>query len=434
MHTHTRTSVRARRGLALVSVCAVIFLVLGAVIAMGTVSSQNLCQVTLSVYEKQAIYVAEAGLQDALLQLKTGSTWGAGGPAVIPAGFDHKAMPGPSGFSYTVTVTNNHAGGQPVASDGTQVNLGCVYLRSSGTATQGVTRTVSAVARQGVFGVWKNAVFGDQWVHVNGNPTIDSYDSAAGPYTPAPSPQGNAYVGTNGSSAGVIGMGGSSLVDGSLLVGPGANPTTAVTGATHATGEVFVASAPTALPVVSPSPVPTGPFVNQAFTKKNSGAGVSLPPGDYGSLSMGSQAVVNLTAGRYYFAGNVDIGAGSRLTITSGPVEIFFAGSWSSGANTIVNAIGSSTNGVGLPSNLRIYGTSTATTVTLDGGTQTSLLMYAPTAALTFVGTADLYGSVVAGTVDLRGTSGIHYDQQGRNAGFDLTNLGPWTLTGLHRW
>ena len=434
MQSPSRGSARARRGLALVGVCAVIVLVLGAVVAMGTVSSQNLCQVALSVYERQALYAAEAGLQDALLQLKNNATWGAGGPAVIPSGFDHKAMPGGSGFTYTVTVNNNHAGGQPTASDGTTVSAGCVYLRSTGTATQGVTRTVSAMARQGIYGVWENAVFGDRWVAVNGNPTVDSYDSSAGPYAPAPSPQVNAWMGTNGSSPGAISMGGSSLVDGSLLVGPGAVPTTAVVGASHATGSVYVSSTVVTMPAVTPSPAPSPPFVDQAFTKKNSSEGVALPPGDYGSLSMGSQAVVRLSAGRYYFAGNVDIGAGSQLVVTSGPVEIYFASEWSSGANTIVNATGATSTSVGLPSNLRIYGTATASKVTLDGGAQTSMLLYAPSAALTFTGTADLYGAVVASTVDLRGTSGIHYDLQARNAGFDISTLGPWTLAGLHRW
>lgn len=137
------------RGIVLLAVCVVVFLVLAAVIAMGMTSSENLASVALSVYEKQAIYAAEAGIRDSLLQLRASSTWGAGGPGVIPTGFSNKAVPGQSEVSYTVAVTNNHTGSGPLtADDGTSIPAGCVYLRSTGTATQSVRRTVSALARQ----------------------------------------------------------------------------------------------------------------------------------------------------------------------------------------------------------------------------------------------------------------------------------------------
>jgi hypothetical protein len=52
-------------------------------------------------------------------------------------------------------------------------------------------------------------------------------------------------------------------------------------------------------------------------------------------------------------------------------------------------------------------------TIAMDGGnSQSAATIYAPNAALLFKGTQDLYGSILAKTIENEGNASIHYDRR----------------------
>jgi Flp pilus assembly protein TadG len=114
----------------------------------------------------------------------------------------------------------------------------------------------------------------------------------------------------------------------------------------------------------------------------------------------------NIPAG-HYFLQDFSQGAGGSLTLL-GPVTFYVYGSVSIG--------GSATVASNLPKNLTIVMVPNPTTGAAPGSisiTSNSALyatIYAPQSALTMSGNGDLYGSVVAKSIDMTGSSAIHYD------------------------
>jgi hypothetical protein len=49
--------------------------------------------------------------------------------------------------------------------------------------------------------------------------------------------------------------------------------------------------------------------------------------------------------------------------------------------------------------------------IKMKGNDQSAAMVYAPNATFTLTGTADFYGSILAGTVDNAGTGNVHYDR-----------------------
>jgi len=101
------------------------------------------------------------------------------------------------------------------------------------------------------------------------------------------------------------------------------------------------------------------------------------------------------------------IQGGATLT-ASGPVTVYITGDFT--------AKGNSTMGVpDSPTQMLVQMTSTAGGTieegTLTGSTKFYGALYAPNSPITITGSADVYGSIVAQSVNLAGSASIHYDQ-----------------------
>lgn len=420
---HTGTSAvdrRRPRGFALIMTLGVILLLTIAALTVARNATFSLESVSMRLYERQALHAAEGGVAAAIVALRADAAFTGFTPA-------ERTLPGDSALRYQVDVTNNNSGSVPVvAPDGTLVPVGAVYLRSTGRSLRGVSRLVTTLATRASSGLFQYAVFGDRSVTLGGATTVDAWDSSLGAYSPATVVPNAGNVGTNGVTARVLSLGGGSVINGDAYIGPGGNPSQAVSGGSSITGTIKVNASAVELSVPA-SPV-TGTPPYSKVTVGN-GQTKTLAPGTYGDLSV--NGTLTLQTGTYVFAagngstGSVTIKGSLALAPGAGPVRVFFNGTWESNSGGIVNPTGSAAN-------LVILGTSTATSVKLTGGSQAVYGLFAPTATIKITGGSDIWGSVVGKTLDIHGTSRIHFDTGLLNLS-DLRGTSDWALTALHR-
>jgi Flp pilus assembly protein TadG len=227
----------------------------------------------------------------------------------------------------------------------------------------------------------KYAVVGLDYVKMSGNST-SSYWSTSGS-------SGKGKLG-NIASNGDITLSGSSYINGNARPGVGKQVYGAVG---RVSGSVK--------PLTAPLSFPDGDAGSYAWSNDNgnvtnaSGAKL-IGTGDF-SVANGDNAV--LPGGIYYFK-NVNIHG--SLTFT-GPATIYSYGGFNMSGNAYTNG--------NAPGNLSIVmcGASPGS-VTIGSSTALYASVYAPKSAITLSGTGDIYGSVLGRSIDMTGTSGIHYD------------------------
>jgi hypothetical protein len=158
-------------------------------------------------------------------------------------------------------------------------------------------------------------------------------------------------------------------------------------------------------------------------------AGLLIPPGTYGNLGLGDHAVIHLTAG-VYTINSLDMTSHSNIVIDSGPVVLNIGGKTAAGGDltTPVDFTGGTlTNGSLNPALFQIQYAGTGA-INLAGNSGTSGAVYAPNAAVKFVGGSDWYGAVVSKTVDDTGGTAIHNDRQLAN---NLVTVGNYMLSSF---
>lgn len=211
-------------------------------------------------------------------------------------------------------------------------------------------------------------VVGINGIQINGNDRIDSYDSALGSYG-SQAPGSNVNVASNGS----VSLTGSSDVHGNVYYGAGSAPTGPITGSTAKLEE----------PLKYDPPVLPASYTS------------------HGAVSLSGGKTLTLAAGNHYFT-SLSMSGSTTLNVT-GPVKMYVQGAFSMDGNASIAVAGNS------PANLEIniLGSSAVTLAKND----LYAMLYAPQSALIMSGNADLFGSVVAATIQMNGNNTIHYDQ-----------------------
>jgi hypothetical protein len=120
---------------------------------------------------------------------------------------------------------------------------------------------------------------------------------------------------------------------------------------------------------------------------------------------------------RYYFS-SVQIEGQATVTIV-GPTHIYISGNAMFGGGGIVNA-------AAIPENLRIY--STGSTMTFNGGSTFYGGIIATSTDLSFVGASDIYGMMIGQTIDFRGTTNIHVEENMVLDIFGLSSVAPMLI------
>lgn len=247
------------------------------------------------------------------------------------------------------------------------------------------------------------SVIGLDSVSLSGGGLIDSYNSTGG------------YPATKGSLAKVLSNGTITISGGPVVwgdvrstrVGVVLSGGSQVTGNATAGTTVSLSGGSTVGGTVtnnSLAPVMVLPAVTACGTySSNSGiTGTYTYSASTGNLTVSGGNIATLANGTYCF-NNVTISGGAQLKV-NGLVVIKLTGS--------LNASGGSvTNTTTIPANLRILSSYTGSNgVTLSGGSNAHLVVYAPRTNVTLSGGSPVFGTVVGKTLTLSASSMIHYD------------------------
>lgn len=359
-----------------------------------------------------ARYVAEAGVHAAVFAIENGDT-GDLGSANAPVGWGDA--------SYVVERGDIDL---PATTDD------LIRLVSTGVQDRAATR-LEVVLEPNRSTIFQWAAFGDEFLTMDSNAQVDSYDSSINPGVNSYSTQA-----VNGSGAeqhaletGDVGSNGSVLAEqnvkvwGDAAAGPGS--TTTVLGNAQIAGSTAPMLEPMEMPpIVVPTIAPQLPFttitVNTAFPSGNYNfAGLRINTGKILTVSGPAKIVI----------GSFQIKQNSQFLVnaTNGPVEIWVIDDFLVNSNTLIasntynpfdikvnllsdNVINPENivdlDEVDFDSNAKMYGT-----------------IYAPSAAIEVDSNFELFGAMVARSIDLDSNSKIHYDTQ-------LASLpGPGTLT-----
>ncbi len=323
----------------------------------------------------QALHVAEGGLQTAINQLNQGLL-------LAPATVTGVLTPG----EYTATV----ASAPPPAGQQRIEAVGYV-------PTQASPRAVKKIGVLGTSGVLfgPQALFGRDGVTISKTGGTDSYDSANGLY-------GGANVSSNGNvgSNGNITLTGTPVVNGDATAGGTVINNVQHGAPTPVTGTVTNNAMP-----VFPQDVacPSGGYTPSASVP--SGPGISYNS-TTGVLNISQNTNLTLSPGTYYFS-SINVDQNGILTFTSGgDTNLYISGQLTFNQNSTIS------NQSHLPTALTVWGCgANSSSWQLNLGSETYLALYGPDHPLAISGGADMYGAVVAASIDDSGGSKIHYDK-----------------------
>ncbi len=335
---------------------------------------------------KQGFYLAEAGLQHArLFLIQHSDNWSnyASTPATPLIAATQLFNIG----TYTVTVQDAGGGGLMVHSTGNTSGQTSIVIEALLTHKPALFPCVACASST---------------ITLSGGSTTDSFDSSVSGYT-GYSPL---TAGSNGkvrSSNGTISL----LGDGTQVQGDataGGSGTVSVSGGATVTGTTTNGAPPLTFPPVDTSLCGSPP----AYSASNGITGGSYSTST-GALTASGGATVILAPGTYCFS-SVTLSGGSILQVNEA-VRIYldiknsgdksdFSGGSSGG---VVNTTGKAEN-------LQIFSLSSSQGITLSGGSQAYMAVYAPNSPVTFSGGSDFYGAVVGNTITNSGGTKMHYD------------------------
>lgn len=351
------------RGYVLITLYAVIALLTGYGAALVAHASAEVRNAQRSQASLRALYAAEGGVDQALVQLRQDANW-AGGSGVIGS-------------------TNNYS----IAVQVLPGNRRRLTAQGSSPWLQGtVSRSVEVIVQPTPAPLFPFAMFGNESAEISGNALTDSYDSSHGPYGPgAAGTAGD--VGTNAVTSGRVNLSGNAKVRGNVTVGPGGDPNAviSVSGNATITGTRSSASAATPLPPVT---IPDG-MTNQ------------------GKLEIKGNKTVTLSGGTYWYD-QIKIDGNGRLTFT-GPTIVYLSG------RLKIDGNGTATAG-NQPPNLIVY-VAGHDEMEITGNGLLYGAVYAPQSEVEVKGNGRLFGAMIGQEADNKGNGAVHYDQALRRAG-----------------
>ncbi len=386
-------SVRAnRRGVALVAVMIMMAGLATLSMALLSISMSAANTQRRSKEEIGALYVAEAGLADALFSLEQGGN-GDLGSAKERVDF--------GGASYWTDTTENE--------DGT------LSIVSTGLDGQGGAR-VQLVVEPGSESLFRWGAFADEWLHLDAQVLVDSYDSSEGPYEDQAvngtgSDQHANEVGTTGSN-GDITLDQNAQVYGDSI--PGVDGTITILGNADVTGSIAPREEPAEMPEIEvPDIASSGPL----DVANNTNAFIG--PGDfhYDRLRAGTGSTLNVYGPAKVIFDSFVMYSRAAITVhaENGPVEFFVHTDFILNSNTTIastdykpadvafNLLGDNItdaqtdvdlDNLDFDSNARLYGT-----------------IYAPKALIRIDSDFELFGSLVARQIDLDSNCRVHFDE-----------------------
>ncbi len=380
-----------RKGSALVAVAILMVGVAMLSLAMLSVSSSAANTQRQSKDESASLYIAEAGVAAALFSLEQGAS-GDLGAADDPVDF--------GGTSYWVDTTDNL--------DGTLTVL------STGLGGRGGAR-IEVVVEPKVTSFFRWGAFGNDWLHLDYQAMVDSYDSSDGSYDDQTSGSGDdVHALEEGATAsnGDVTLDQEAQIYGDSM--PGVDGTITILGDADVTGSTMPLEVPAEMPEIDlPIIASTGPLVIDPDDT------ATIGPGDlhYDELSAGTSSTLIVHGPATVIFDSFAMYAGSNITVNSenGPVEFYVVGDFTVGDDTTVASMTNAPADITI--NLltdNIADTELEVDLDeLDFASNAKLYgsVYAPNAAIDIETNFELFGSLIARQLDLASNCRIHYDE-----------------------
>jgi hypothetical protein len=389
-------------------ILALIFIVVGCLIVSGYLSYVvEASHMTKTFNDSiKALYVAEAGLQRALSDLKIDENWfdgdingftstGINTSAYVPVQYNSISPIDYGNGTYYVEVKKDPD------------NAKNLFIRSTG-VVRGQERITGIIAQRKT--VFDYGILTDGLIQLSNNVIIDSYNSTAGVYGGS-NVYNNGNIRTNaGDGAGgsyAVTLSNNSAVKGNVMIGPNGNINNDITLANNSTvvGTKEVAAESVVFePVTVPSGLPSRALVNLT---NNATININAN-GSYPSISAKNNAIINVTgnvtvyvSGTFSMANNayVNIAAGSSLNLYLNGAQFNVAN------NTKMNNVSKD------PSKLHIYGTNNVTSVNYSNNTDFYGTLYMPKAVINQANNVHFYGSIVGKSLGMANNFKIHYDE-----------------------
>ena len=324
------------------------------------------------LHEEQAFYVAEAGMQEALVAINVDNDWRAGFARV---GF--------GGGIYSVALIDS-------STDSTLFDT--VIIRSTGIVDGGTARVELETAPE-YRHPFKFGLFGEAGINLDKNTCTDSYNSDSGSYAETVL-DSMGDIGSNGTitSSQDVTFGGDISVATEGGISLGSNNT--VNGDTTSTADSVD------LDIIPDSEYDWARDNSDALTGI-SGSGYNYNHGTK-DLTSGSSANIVLASGVYYFD-DISLGQASTLSLAPGADVTLYV----NGDITLSQA--STVNDEGSPADLVIF--SRGSSLQFDQDNVFFGVFYGPDAHIQYDQTTEAYGSLVGSTLQLDQGACFHYDR-----------------------
>jgi hypothetical protein len=304
------------------------------------------------------------------------------------------------GHTYPLVLAGStpNDGSQQIVVPNTPTKNARIKVEAVGNVYFDISNTDFTITLPGVVGLSS--------LSASGNNTIDSYNSANGPYGGA-NKGSNASVFSNGSvTLGPTQVGGNvrSAASNVVLGGGGLITGDVKAGSTITNGGTILGTKTPNSPSATIAPNPVAAC--SPYTAATAVGGATSYNAATGDLVIGSGKTVTLAAGTYCFH-NVTV-TGTGALNAGGAVVVVINGVLSTSGGGSLNLTGGR-----IPANLQIKSSYTgANGVSLNGGSAAATF-FAPRTNVILGGGAQVYGAVLGSTLSLTGVGGgIHYDVQ----------------------
>ena len=338
----------------------------------------------------RALYDAEAGVNAVIAKVNDGTfTWPATGNSQVvtvacPSDFKFNGCAGAGTTS--VTVTNV---------DGTYYQF-----QVTGYGYNNAAKTIEVrFKRKPAFDF---GLFADGVVDLKASVQVYSYNSNV---TPNPTTTDSLHNGDVGSNTEIVGYNGT-LVDGDAGLGASAGGTTATLNIKS--GTVITGTSGTEVGRVDPDPLGavggelSAKFTTYSATNDNTLAGTT---GVSGTVINGGATLVGKPGGANYYISSLTLGNRDTLTVdtTNGPVNIYMTGELEAKNGSLINVTGSTLD-------FSIFSNSTDKIV-FKHGSAFKGVVYAPYAPIEMKNSADTYGLIWGGSIDIKNSGQFYFDE-----------------------
>jgi len=339
-----------------------------------------------------SMYASEAGIGAAYFDLESGGD-GILGDEDMPVTFGSD--------SYWVQVTD--------------LGDDLVSLMATGRSNRTQSR-VELIVRQASASFYRWGAFGDDFLEMDSNAFVDSYNSSDGSYSSQATNKvgGQSYANTDGDvgSNGNVSLCQNATVFGDATPGPGGSAT--VLGNAVVSGSTVPATTTTEMPTLEITVCP--PAGDLMIGKNDSG---TLAAGEYdlGQLCLESGSDLSIVGPATIVCIDMVLESNSEIHVdaTNGPVEFFVHDNFTLNSNTLI------TSSTFTPADITISLESDNVIdpdevvdldeVDFDSNAQLYGTIYAPNAAVEINSNFEMFGSLIARSVHLDSNSRIHFDE-----------------------